>query len=210
MYGYIYLTTNTLNGKIYVGQHKSDKFDSWYLGSGTYLWNAMKKYGKENFVTKMIDTAESKEELNEKEIYWIKELDSRNLDVGYNLARGGAGQTLSGTTRQRIAEALRGRKNPKSPEAIKKLSEALKGHAVSAETRRHMSEAMKGRTLSEETKRKMSEAKKGKKMSEQMKSHWTKERRSAAMKKVWQREGYRNRMSEAHKSKGVNLEEEEG
>ena len=99
MYGYIYLTTNTLDGKIYVGQHKSSKFDSWYIGSGIHLSNAVKKYGKDNFTVRIIDTAESKEELTEKEIYWIKELDSRNPDVGYNLARGGDGHPVSGTTR---------------------------------------------------------------------------------------------------------------
>ena len=167
MYGYVYLVTNSLDGKIYVGQHKAEKFESRYLGSGIHIRNAVKKYGKDKFAVKLIDTAESKEELDEKEIYWIRELDSRNPDVGYNLAKGGAGHQMSGTTRQRMAEAHRGRKNPKSPETIKKLSEALKGHAVSAEARRHMSESQQGKKMSEEQKRKISNALKGRVKSEE-------------------------------------------
>ena len=36
MYGYIYKTTNLVNGKIYVGQHKGE-FTEDYIGSGTSL-----------------------------------------------------------------------------------------------------------------------------------------------------------------------------
>lgn len=46
MYGYIYKTTNLLNGKIYVGQHKAEKFEpDKYLGSGTIFLEALQKYG---------------------------------------------------------------------------------------------------------------------------------------------------------------------
>ncbi len=48
MYGYIYLTTNLINKKKYVGQHKSSKFDERYKGSGKLIKKAFKKYGKEN------------------------------------------------------------------------------------------------------------------------------------------------------------------
>ena len=64
MYGYIYKTTNLLNGKIYVGKHKWSKegcLDENYLGSGTYLTRAIDKYGKENFICEILDTADSLE-----------------------------------------------------------------------------------------------------------------------------------------------------
>lgn len=90
MYGYIYKTTNSLNNKIYVGQKKSNLFlHENYLGSGVALKRAIDKYGKENFIVELIDTAESSDELNEKEIYWIDKLDSRNPQIGYNIATGG-------------------------------------------------------------------------------------------------------------------------
>ena len=48
-YGFIYITTNMVNGKRYIGQKKF--CDGWktYLGSGKLLKKAIKKYCKENF-----------------------------------------------------------------------------------------------------------------------------------------------------------------
>ena len=37
MYGYIYEITNLVNGKKYIGQHKSNQFDEDYHGSGKLL-----------------------------------------------------------------------------------------------------------------------------------------------------------------------------
>ena len=42
MYGYIYITTNLINNKIYIGQHKSKNYDKKYLGSGLLLKRAQK------------------------------------------------------------------------------------------------------------------------------------------------------------------------
>ena len=48
----------------------------------THFARAIRKYGKENFIIEVIDTAESQEELNQKEQYWIKFYDS--VHQGYN------------------------------------------------------------------------------------------------------------------------------
>ena len=46
MFGYIYKTTNLINNKIYIGQHKSEKFEpNKYIGSGVVLLKAINKYG---------------------------------------------------------------------------------------------------------------------------------------------------------------------
>ena len=45
-YGYVYKTINRRTGKIYIGQHRGEAFDSSYLGSGTILQRAVKKYGE--------------------------------------------------------------------------------------------------------------------------------------------------------------------
>lgn len=89
MYGYVYLTTDLTNNKIYVGQHKSEKFDESYLGSGQIIRAKIKKYGKENFSCEILEKCDTEQQLNDREIYWIKELNSRDLSVGYNIATGG-------------------------------------------------------------------------------------------------------------------------
>ena len=92
MYGYIYKTTNKLNNKIYIGQKKSKIFlGEDYLGSGKYLLRAVNKYGRENFMVEMIDTADSRDNLSELEIFYIKKYNSTNHMIGYNIAKGGIG-----------------------------------------------------------------------------------------------------------------------
>ncbi len=90
----IYKTINKINGKIYIGKHVQDgsEFDG-YLGSGSYLKNAIKKYGKENFIRETLEVVEDEKLINEREIFWIAELKSTDSDVGYNLTRGGDGQS---------------------------------------------------------------------------------------------------------------------
>jgi hypothetical protein len=53
MYGYIYKTTNIVNGKIYIGQHLHDCWDFNYKGSGKMLQKAFKKYGEDNLRPQM-------------------------------------------------------------------------------------------------------------------------------------------------------------
>jgi hypothetical protein len=90
----IYKTTNLLNSKIYIGKNITN--NNFYIGSGILLNRAIKKYGKENFIKEIIDTAETIEELNEKEKIWIAFYNSQNRDIGYNIAAGGdGGDTLS-------------------------------------------------------------------------------------------------------------------
>ena len=56
MFGYIYLTTNLVNGRKYIGKRISPVFDIKYNGSGTLLKKAINKYGKENFKTEIIES----------------------------------------------------------------------------------------------------------------------------------------------------------
>ena len=92
MYGYIYKTTNLVNGKIYVGQKKSSKFlGNKYLGSGKYLKCAIKHYGENSFAVSLICAAESKDELDELEKYYIEKFNANDHDVGYNIAFGAVG-----------------------------------------------------------------------------------------------------------------------
>lgn len=85
----IYKTTNNINGKFYVGKDTRD--NPQYLGSGTLLKAAMKKYGRENFSKEIIDVAETNENLCELEIYWINEFRKTNSNMMYNIRNGGEG-----------------------------------------------------------------------------------------------------------------------
>ena len=90
----IYKITNKINGKIYIGQsvdpvyrfrkHKeASKRERAYK---CILYDAMTKYGVENFEMEIIE--KSIENYNEREIYWIKQLNSLRPN-GYNIATGG-------------------------------------------------------------------------------------------------------------------------
>jgi len=90
----IYKTTNKINGKIYIGKYCGKLLN--YLGSGTILKKAIKKYGKENFDRETLeDNITDHDFLCLREIYWIKKYDATNPDVGYNLCNGGEGGTRS-------------------------------------------------------------------------------------------------------------------
>src|SRR3989304_5091048 len=85
----IYIITNLVNGKIYIGQDSKNR--SWYFGSGSVLNLAIEKYGKENFKKEILESCNSQEQLNEREIYWIRFYNSRNRKIGYNISEGGGG-----------------------------------------------------------------------------------------------------------------------
>jgi group I intron endonuclease len=84
----IYEIKNKINGKVYIGQHSSNELGT-YWGSGKLIKRAIEKYGLENFERFILEKCSTKEELNEREKYWIIEKDSINF--GYNLTEGGTG-----------------------------------------------------------------------------------------------------------------------
>ena len=96
VYGIIYKVTCLITNKIYIGQTTT------YLGNRkglhkhralyqndykNHFHNAIRKYGWENFQWEIIDYAQTFEELNEKEKYWIKYYNS--IEQGYNILGGG-------------------------------------------------------------------------------------------------------------------------
>ena len=102
-YGFIYITTNLINNKKYIGQ-KIYKYDwKYYLGSGIALNSAIKKYGRKNFERKIIENCYSSEELDIREKYWINYFDAINNINFYNIAAGGdGGNTLAGYSKSDI------------------------------------------------------------------------------------------------------------
>lgn len=137
----IYKTTNTVNGKIYVGQHKTKRIEDGYLGSGKLIRKAIEKYGVESFSREILEICDSKESADKAEEKWIAELDSTNPEIGYNItSHAWGGQPLSQESRNKISEALTGTKKseefkeklrkpkpPRTKEHSEKISKANKG-----------------------------------------------------------------------------------
>lgn len=86
---HIYVTTNILNGKKYIGKEKNNNYR--YLGSGKLLRRAFKKYGKHNFKKEIIEYCVNEEQLNVREKYWIDYYNAANSKEFYNIAYGGEG-----------------------------------------------------------------------------------------------------------------------
>jgi hypothetical protein len=90
----IYKITNLINNKIYIG--KDTTSDPNYFGSGLLIKRSIEKYGIDNFKKEIIDETDNYEELSIKEKYWIKKFNSTNIEIGYNISKGGdGGDTLS-------------------------------------------------------------------------------------------------------------------
>jgi len=88
----IYKTTNSLNGKFYVGKHIfKNGIEDDYLGSGTIFKRAVKKHGRDKFKRETLEECQTIEELNAREIYWIETLNARDLAKAYNIGTGGYG-----------------------------------------------------------------------------------------------------------------------
>ena len=155
-YGYVYLLTNKVNGKIYIGQHQGKYLDENYFGGGYLISKAVKKYGKENFDKKVLEYCKSKKHLDEREKFYIKEYNAQDTEIGYNLSDGGQGGNLGEKACKKISSSLKG--VSKTIEHRKALSEANKGKTLSKETRSKISAKNKGKIVSDETKRKMSES----------------------------------------------------
>lgn len=84
----IYKTTNLITGKIYIGKAKVD--NPLYLGSGTKLAHAIKKYGRGSFKREILEECDDRE-VDNREIFWISHFNSTNRNIGYNITNGGAG-----------------------------------------------------------------------------------------------------------------------
>lgn len=132
MYGYIYLTTNKITGKQYIGQKVSKKFVKSYKGSGVAISNSFKKYGKNNFECHIIDIAENQDELNDKEYVYV-ELYQTMTPNGYNLMEGGGAKGKpSDKTKEKMRNAQKGHFQPKwTDEARKNHKDSLTPEVIS-------------------------------------------------------------------------------
>ncbi|SFY28120.1 hypothetical protein SAMN04487921_13723 [Bacillus altitudinis] len=99
-FGFIYVTINKLNGKLYLGKKafrlKNGKVNAWrsYLGSGKEIKRQIQQYGKENFTRYILALGRTSDELTQLEIEYIRKFGAHesgkwlNVRVGSALIRG--------------------------------------------------------------------------------------------------------------------------
>lgn len=113
MNGIIYKIKNELNGKVYIGLTTTSIETRWnghktsarkvINGDVNHpLYNAMVKYGVENFTITKLDETDNFIELGELERKYIKEYKSTDRNYGYNITRGGERNQLDGNPRTNL------------------------------------------------------------------------------------------------------------
>jgi hypothetical protein len=176
----IYQTTNTLNGKTYVGKHQTDEPYDTYMGSGIAIYRAISKYGRENFTKRVLYTFEFEWQMNLAERILVVP----DYELSYNLGPGGEGgphfrgRKHSDLTVQKIKETRKQRGHdvkvfkPKpvkikvivprgADHILSKTRHPVKGEKLSSEWKENIRTSMTGKHRSEETKAKLSAAFKG-------------------------------------------------
>lgn len=170
----IYCYTNKITGKKYVGQtckslaERAGRNGCHYIIKNGAFGNSIKKYGWESFVPEVLEDGLTLEEANEREQYWISELNTL-VPNGYNLASGGSNPEVHESTcekhrrfrhteesRKKISESLKG--VPKTEEHIEKSRKAHLGMKFSPEAREKLSEMRMGHLVSDETRQKLRES----------------------------------------------------
>lgn len=139
----VYKIINRVNNKYYIGMTKqtlgkrfSQHKQNAKIGKITYLYNAIRKYGEDNFEIELLCEYSNKKECCESEIEYI----SKNID-GYNLASGGEGgfvvQNIE-SWKEKLSEARKGKTpflgSSHSDETKNKCSEASKQYWESQDT----------------------------------------------------------------------------
>lgn len=112
----IYKLTNKINLKAYIGQTwatlEKRMGDGENYKNSTYLYNAIKSHGAENFEYIVLATCEDQETANTLETQYIVEYNTRDHAIGYNLKEGGSAGKHSDETKQKISNSLKGENAP--------------------------------------------------------------------------------------------------
>ena len=166
MYGRVYVITNTVNGKRYVGQTTQPLHKRFYdhfcqPNPHTRMGRAVKKYGRPCFKIEELAQVNTMEELDSMEIFYIKKFGTQDPKIGYNIRAGGGGRRppdrgpMSEETKEKIRKANTG-KHP-TEETREKLRKSHLGNKPgntgkkytvgpwTSDQRKHHSEVMRGK-----------------------------------------------------------------
>lgn len=142
------------NGKVYIGITCIDTRVRWNNGNGyrqnPYFWNAIKKYGWDNFSHEILFTGLSKEKACIKEIELIASYKSNQFKFGYNRDNGGvAAGRFTDETKMKISKKLKGKNSPtysipRPLDVRRRIGEKQKGKIIPKEQREKISRTLKG------------------------------------------------------------------
>lgn len=162
----IYKVQNKINNKIYIGLTTKDlskRIAEHISENKSYFQKALNKYGIQSFTVEVIDSAESKEILCEKEKYWIQHYNSKAPN-GYNLTDGGDGlinptRSVRNKISKKVSKILQGNNRRQgifhSKEVKQRISDTLKVSLNDPKVKAKISRSHKGIPKSEEWKQKM-------------------------------------------------------
>jgi group I intron endonuclease len=144
----LYIHTNTINNKRYVGITSQNPLKRWKKGEGyknnTHFYKAIQKYGWNNFIHEIVYEGLTQLEAENLEKDIIKKYDSNNPLKGYNIEKGGScGDKYTEETKQKISKALKGK--PKSESHKLALSKSRKGYKPTEESKKKQSIRMSGK-----------------------------------------------------------------
>lgn len=161
----VYMHKNKINNKIYIGITCQNVNARWRNGEGykdrknskknTHFYNAISKYGWDNFTHEVLFDNLNKEEACLLEQCYIALYDTTNPECGYNCTTGGESFNHTDDTKKALSNLYKGENNPfygkhHTEDAKKNISEKIKGE-------KH---PMYGKHHTEDTKKKISEANK--------------------------------------------------
>lgn len=175
MYYTIYKITNQVDGKIYIGSHKTSKLDDGYMGSGKYLKAAQKKHGIDIFDKEIMFVFDNADDMYKKEAEIVNE-DFLVTENTYNLKIGGFGgwdylnsTGLNNSTKSKNQRNQGGLKHAEKlktdpsyrEDFIKRQSERFKKLHKDGKMRY---DTFTGKCHTDESKKKISETRKSKKL----------------------------------------------
>jgi len=158
-FNYVYVITNLVNGKKYVGDHSTNHLNDGYLGSGQLLKAKILQYGKENFKKEILEFFPKKKDAFEAQERYINEHNSL-IPNGYNISpKGGYGvpdSYLNEKTREKISISNLGK-------CCNLGNQFALGHHHTEETKNLIRNIHKDKPKTEEHKKNLQISNKGKK-----------------------------------------------
>ena len=152
----IYIATNSINGMSYIGQtieslnYRKNRHYKRMRNSNLKFYNALKKYGKDVFIWRILKRCSTKDELNKQEMFAISHHKTKHPN-GYNLTNGGNGSLglkHKKKTKELLSRINSGENHPRfgipcSEEIKKKIGDANRGRKMSRNFGKQMSRKLK-------------------------------------------------------------------